>query len=238
MNILISGIDNNGGKTVISAGLTAVMQSLGYVSGVYKPIQTGALDKGKYLVSPDLTFIKMVDSRIITHSTYMFKNKTVPEIASKLENKTIDPDIIIQDYNILSKKTDILIVEAEGGIMTPIADNMFNYILPIKMNIPVVFIVNPLIENINHYLNELNNAHKLGLNVAGVIINKFPVSSDNIDIKTFPTLIEKYSDAKVIGLIRNFRGKTLKINELINEILNGIDIQEVFNIKIAKLNTD
>ena len=70
----------------------------------------------------------------------------------------------------------------------------------------------------------------------GVIINKFSVYSENIEIKTFPQLIEKYSDAKVLGLIRNFKEKSVKANVLINEILNGIDIEDVLRMKITKLN--
>ena len=69
MNIFVTSIDNSGGKTVISAGIAAVMQSLGYKAGVYKPIQTGAVDKGKYLISPDLAFVKILDPYITTHST-------------------------------------------------------------------------------------------------------------------------------------------------------------------------
>ena len=83
MNIYITGINKNSGKTVVAAGISAVMQSLGYKACVYKPIQTGALDKGKYLLSPDLTFVKMLDPYITTHSTYMMTNKATPEVSSE-----------------------------------------------------------------------------------------------------------------------------------------------------------
>ncbi len=236
MNIFISSVEISGGKTVISAGLTAVMQSFGYTAGVYKPIQTGAIDKGRYLISPDLALVKMVDPYITTHSTYMFKSKVIPELASELENKKIDFENIIYDYKILDKKTDVLVVEATGGLMTPFGQNNFSYNLVQCLKIPVVFIVTPQKDSVNHYLNEINTAKTLGLDTIGVIINKYPVYSDNLEIKAFPNLIEKYTDSKVLGLIRNFKGKSIKANILINEILNGIDIQDVFNIKIPKLN--
>lgn len=236
MNIFITGIENTSGKTVISAGLAAVMQSFGYSTGVYKPIQTGAIDKGKYLISPDLALIKLVDPYITTHCTYMFKTNTFPQIAAELEKKEIDIENILNDYHKLDKKTDTLIVESSGGLMSPINNNLFNYNIPLLLNIPVVFVVSPSLDNLNHYLNELNSARTLGLDVIGVIINKFPVYSENIDVKAFPSLVEKYGKVKVLGLIRNFKGKSVQANILINEILNGIDIQDVFNIKIPKLN--
>lgn len=236
MNIFITSTDNFSGKTVISAGLAAVMQSFGYAAGVYKPIQTGAIDKGKYLVSPDLAIVKMVDPYITTHSTYMFKSKTVPETASEIENKKILLDDIADDYKLLTKKTDILIVESTGGLMTPLGNNIFNYNIARNLKLPLVFVITPTENTINHYLSEINAATNLGIDVTGVIINKYPLSSDNISVKSFPALIEKYSDAKVLGLVKNFKGKSVQANILINEILNGIDIQDVFNIKIPKLN--
>ncbi len=235
-NIYITSIDESGGKTIISAGIAAVMQSLGYKAGVYKPVQTGAIDKEKFLVSPDLTFVKILDPYITTHSTFMMKTKAEPVIASEIDKTDININDIIKDYNILSKKTDTLLVEAAGGFMTPLTESLFEYQIPLSLNLPVVIIVNPSINAVSRYLSELNTAKTLGLDVLGVIINKFSVFSDNIEIKTFPTLIEKYSDVKVLGLIRNFKGKSVKTNILINEILNGIELETLFNMKIPKLN--
>ncbi len=236
MNIFITSAENGSGKTVIASGIAAVMQSLGYNTGVYKPVQTGAIDKGKYLLSPDLTFVKMLDPYIKTHSTYMFVNKTVPVTAAEIEKASINIEDIQRDYQLLSQKTDTLITEAAGGLMTPLNDNLFSIQIPLSLKIPAVFIVNPGINSINHYLNELNTAKTAGVDIAGVIINKYPVYSDNPDVKAFPNLIEKYSDFKVLGLIRNFKGKSVQTNVLFNEILNGIDFEDVFRMKIPKLN--
>lgn len=237
MNIFVTSIGNNSGKTVVSAGISAVLQSLGYKTGVYKPVQTGALDKEKYLLSPDLTFVKMVDPYITTHSTYMLQSKEIPAIGSKLENININIEDIIKDYEILSSKTDMLITEATGGLMTPLKDNLFSYHIPSNLKLPIIFIVTPSSDSLNLYLNEINTAKTAGLDITGVIINKFPATSPNEEVQIFPTLIEKYSDTKVLGIVRNFGGKSVQTNVLINEILNGIDLEDVFKVKIAKLNT-
>ena len=77
MNIFVTGIGNNSGKTIISAGIAAVLQSVGYKVGVYKPVQIGAIDKETYLLSPDLALVKMLDQNITTHSTFMMKSKSM-----------------------------------------------------------------------------------------------------------------------------------------------------------------
>ena len=236
MNIFITGINNKSGKTVISAGITAVMQSLGYKAGVYKPIQTGAIDKGKYLISPDLSFVKMLDPYIKTHSTYMMVSKATPIIAAEIENLKIKLDEIEKDYKKKKKSTDTLIVESTGGLMTPLNKGIFSIHIPIMLKLPILFIVNPAENTINNYLNEINTAKSANAKILGVIINKFPVYSENPDIKAFPALIEEYTDVKVIGLVRNFKEKSVQSNILFNEILNGIDLEDVFQIKIPKLN--
>ncbi len=236
MNIAVTGIGNNSGKTVIVSGLASVMQSLGYKTAVYKPIQTGAVDKGHYLVSPDLAFVKMLDKYIKTHSTYMLKTRAIPALGAEIENVIINPENIIKDYNLLEKEFDTVIMELTGGLMTPIKEKFFSIQIPLELKTPILFIVTPGENNLNEYLNEVNTAKAAGIDIAGVIINKYPLYSENTEIKAFPRLIESYSDVKVLGLIRNFKGKSVEENVLFNEILNGIDIEDVFRIKIPKLN--
>ena len=236
MNIFVTGIGNNSGKTIISAGIAAVLQSVGYKVGVYKPVQTGAIDKETYLQSPDLTLVKMLDPNITTHSTYMMKSRAIPVISSQMENININIDTIIKDYKILLDRTNILITEATGGLMTPLKDGLFSYHIPLKLRLPVIFIVNPTTDSLNTLLNEINTAKTAGLDIGGIIINKFPATSKNEEAQAFPTLAEKYSNTKVLGIIRNFCGKSVHTNILINEVLNGIDLEEVFRIKLKKLN--
>ena len=236
MNIYVTGVEKGCGKTVISAGIAAVMQSLGYNAGVYKPVQTNAVDKGNYLLSPDLAFVKMLDPHITTHSSYMLKSNAISAFACKEENVNIELKKIIQDFTILENKTDTLLVEATGGLMYPLNDRFFSYQIPQEFKLPVLYVINPSNDTVNNYLNEINTAKVLGLDIVGIIINKFQVYSENPEIKSFPSVIEKYSDAKVIGLIRNFKGNSVQTNVLINEILNGIDFEDVFRMKIPKLN--
>ena len=45
---------------------------------------------------------------------------------------------------------------------------------------------------------------------------------------------EEYSNVKILGLLPNL-GERIQPEELITGILNGIDIESIFNIKIEKL---
>ena len=71
LNIFISGLEPQTGKTLVASGIAATMQSLSYSTSVYKPIQTNGIEHQGFAQSPDLTFVKTIDPYINTYSTYI-----------------------------------------------------------------------------------------------------------------------------------------------------------------------
>ena len=94
MQVFVTGTDTNVVKTIVTAGLAAVMQSLGYKSGVYKPFQSGAEVKNGFLVSTDLAYVKQFDFYIETLCSYLLKAPTAPYIAAELDGIEIDMDTV------------------------------------------------------------------------------------------------------------------------------------------------
>lgn len=236
LNIFITGVDSNIGKTFIAAGLAATMQSLGYSTCVYKPVQTGAPKKDGFAQAPDLAFVKNIDPYIKIHSTYMLKMLASPAIAAEAEDIDINAHVIKKDYDTISKNQDCIISEGTGGIMTPLGPNFLVSDMVKALDLPIIIVVKPESGIINQTLLTINHAQAKGLKIRGIIINNFPKNTNNVDIKMLPRLIEEYSDAKIIGIVKSFYN-THKINpsELITNILNGIDIESVFDVEIAKL---
>ena len=60
LNLYITSTEKRQGKTFLTAGIAATMQSLGYTTSVYKPIQTSGKEINGFMQSPDLTFIKTI----------------------------------------------------------------------------------------------------------------------------------------------------------------------------------
>lgn len=236
LNIFITGTDTDIGKTFVTAGLAATMQSLGYSTCVYKPVQSGAIEKNGFMQAPDLAFVKNIDPYIKTASSYLLKEPTAPSIAAELENVLIDKNVIQKDYEALSKESDCMIVEGAGGLMVPVAPKFMMVDLIKMLNLPVVIVARPDLGTVNHTILTINQAISNGINVRGVIINNFPEHTNDVSIKSGPRLIEEYSDAKILGVVKHFNNPN-KINpsDLITTILNGIDIESVFDVKIAKL---
>lgn len=238
MNIFITGTNKGVGKTLISAGLATIMQSLGYESAVYKPIQTGAIEKKTFLQAPDLAFVKQIDPFLATYCTYLLKSTAIPAIGAEYERTPIDLSKISKDYKKISKTVDTLIIESCGGLLTPISPTNFNIDIAKTLNLPVLIITYPDNCSLNNTLLNINHLKKQGVEVCGVIVNMYPENTLDISTRTVPRLIEEYSDAKVLGIIKDF-GKYTKLNAglLIDVILNNVDIEEIFKIKIPKLSS-
>ena len=110
LNIYITSGNKKDGKTFLTAGIAATMQSLGYSTSVYKPIQTAGIEINGFTQSPDLTFVKSIDPYINTHFSYVFKSKSEPLIASEAENEIINIESINKEYlKILEELKDKLL---------------------------------------------------------------------------------------------------------------------------------
>ena len=239
MQIFVTGTDTNVGKTLITAGLAALMQSLGYKAGVYKPVQSGAQEKNGFLISPDLAFVKKLDFFVETHCSYLLKEPSAPYVAAEMENTKIDLKTIEQDFNTIRQKCETTIVEGAGGLMVPVSQGLLMSDIAKKLDIPLLIIAKPDLGTINHTLLTINYAKSIGLDIAGVIINRYPQGTKNAAIKTAPRLIEEYTDTSILGIVpyMHFFDAT-KPGEIINVFLNSIDIEKIFRIKIPKLNLD
>ena len=99
---------------------------------------------------------------------------------------------------------------------------------------PVLFTVTPNENSINNILTSIYTAESKGVKVNGVIINNIKSEDDNKRLTVLIRIIEEYSDAKVLGMVPNL-GNNIKPEDLITGILNGVDVESVFGVKIAKL---
>lgn len=237
MNIFVTGTDTDVGKTVVTAGIAAVMQSLGYKAGVFKPFQSGAQEKNGFFVSPDLAYIKSIDFYVETRCSYLLKAPTAPLIAAELEGEVMDFAVVQNDYNTLKKKCEVVLVEGAGGLMVPALEGKTMADVIKSLNLPALIVARPDLGTINHTLLTINQAKCMGIDVAGVVINRYPESTTDAAIKTAPRLIEEYSDAKILGIIPDLNDfDNVKPGELIDIFINNVDIEKIFKIKIPKLN--
>src|SRR5574344_894214 len=115
INIFISGTDEKAGEDFVTLGLSATMQSLGYLTCLYKPVETGVLTRNGFKQSSKSAQVNAIDTYIQVASSYSLTEDTAPVCASEAENKEIKK----RDCRLLTKEADCLITQGNGGIMFP-----------------------------------------------------------------------------------------------------------------------
>ncbi len=232
-NVFVISPLRGDGKTFISSGIAATMQSLGYKTAVYKPIQMGGIEKNGFMQSKDVTFIKSLDPYISTKLSYIFKSDEEPLIASEFENEQINTDLILKEYQKIASVSECTVIDGNSGLLSPITADVQTADLIKQLQIPVLIITKPSTDAINSTLQTIFSAQEKGLIVRGVIINDIKENDKNL-IVSLSRIIEEYTSVKVLGLVSHIEGK-LNPEDIIASVLNGIDIESVFNVKIEKL---
>ena len=237
LELFITEIEPNTDKIYLTAGLAATMQGLGYYTTVYKPVQTGAVENNGYLQSPDLVFVKLIDTYIQTYFSYIFKSKADPVTAAAQENTVIDRELILRDYESIAKSYECIITDGTQGLSTHFSENFTEKDLMKELNLPVVFVVKPTVSAATSTLMTINHAQTEGINIRGVIINDYDEKNCPTEVRTMPALIQTYTDTCVLGKFNHIDNiQYVNPNDLIANILYGIDVEKTFDVKIAKLN--
>lgn len=237
LRVFISGLERQTGKTIVTAGLAATMQSLSYTTSVYKPIQTNATLLHGFKTSPDLTVVKKFDPNISTNSTYVLKSIAPPFISSYEENIKIDINSIYTEIQSTGQIADCLIVEGSHSISTPIAEHITEIDMVKALNIPLILVVNPKktpIEQVITGINYIQNSHCRFL---GIIINQHNPDSKNLEEKYYPQILKEFVQVNILGTLPDYdKIDSFAPEILISDILNNVNIETIFGLKIAKLN--
>ena len=234
LNLYITSANKGDGKTFVSAGIAATMQSLGYSTCVYKPIQTSGIELKGFMQSPDLTFIKSIDPYINTHFSYLFKTNSEPLIAAEKENEFIDIELINTEYQRIISNTDCVLLDGDNGLLSPIAPSLQTADMIKKLQIPVLFVITPKEDSINDTLLSIYTAQEKGIDIRGVVINNIREGCSKELLTAITRVVEEYSNVSILGLLPHLAEKIVP-EELITSVLNGIDIESIFRVKIEKL---
>lgn len=239
MNIFVTGTDTGVGKTVITAGMAGVLQSLGFTVGVFKPIQAGLdPENPNYLTSIDLNFAVNVDSNIFTKCSYILKTPAAPVVSARIDGVEIDLNVILRDYRMLSDQCDFVLVEGAGGISVPISPDKTVKDLILALDLPVLMVARPDLGTINHTVLSIEYANKYNMDMLGIVISGYPEGTQDIAVKTAPQIIEVFSRAEILGIVPEIAGITEKepqAEALIEAIIRNVDLEKIFRAKLPRL---
>ena len=236
--VFVTGTDTGVGKTVITAALAWSLASAGKSVAVMKPVQTGTSLPGM----SDIEFAETVLGA--KHDPddvclYSLSEPLSPLAASEISGIEIDTVRIINAYRRLCTAHDLVIVEGAGGLLVPIKKDYLMSDLAYDLGLPLIIVARPGLGTLNHTALTVEAAKKRGLNVLGVVINRFPAAPGPAE-RSNPDQICRMTGTPIAGIfpedtsISVEGGKAGRIRELAPEAfappLGGVfDLGEFLN---------
>ncbi len=191
--LLITGTDTDTGKTIITASLAAYYQRYfpDFQIGLMKLLQTG--------IEGDLQFYQSFFATPIVPLS--FSTPVAPPLAAAKENKQIDLNIVWQALSKLQKEKDLVLVEALGGLGSPVTNELTVADLAQSWRLDTILVVPVKLGAIAQSVANVALVRQCKINLKGIILNCVtPCTEEQINDWTPIDLIESLTHIPVLGV--------------------------------------
>jgi len=196
--LLITSTDTETGKTVLTSALAAYLQTYCPQEslGIFKPIQTGTGDRELY---QQLFNLQQTPEEI---TPLHFQTPLAPPIAAQREGREIDLGKAWAAFKTLQTLRQWVLVEALGGLGTPITHELTVADLARDWRLPTVLVVPVKLGAIAQAVANVALARSSGLHLQGIVLNCVkPCSDQEIADWTPIDLIQSLTNVPVLGIL-------------------------------------
>jgi dethiobiotin synthetase len=176
--LFIAGTSTEVGKTHVAAMIARSLVAAGRRVGVYKPVASGAKPQAAgQLVAEDAVALWEAARRpgeLERVCPQRFKAPLAPSRAAAVEGKRVDAALLRSGLDYWRERSDIVLVEGAGGLMSPLSDEDYNIDLARDLGLPLVIVAANELGVINATLQTIITARAKapGLPIAGVVLNQ------------------------------------------------------------------
>ncbi|PSB33184.1 dethiobiotin synthase [Chlorogloea sp. CCALA 695] len=228
--LLITGTDTETGKTVLTTALAAYWQRFVSPSlGIMKPIQAGIGDRELY--SQLFTLNQSIDEI----NPLYFDAPLAPPIAAAKEGRTIDLGLVWQKFQQLISARDLVLVEALGGLGSPITNEFTVADLAAEWRLPTVLVVPVKLGAISQAVANVALARLTGVALKGIILNCVqPVTKAQINDLTPVDLIQSLTNIPVLGCLPYLESPT-DLDKLA-QVAANLDLERLMPLTLPFVN--
>jgi len=212
--LFVTGTDTSVGKTYVCARLLEFLKKKGIQAGYQKWVATGAdagmpedlalcLSAAGIVPSPEL-----VQKQV----PFRFRFPASPHLAAEIENREVDPKVIIENYVNLAAKYEWLIVEGIGGIMVPMRRDLLLVDLLARLQPRTLVVARSGLGTLNHTLLTLEALRKRQISVLGVVFSDAKEQEDEMLVQDNMQTIEETASVRVFGRLRRKANKEKEEN--------------------------
>jgi dethiobiotin synthetase len=174
--LFVVGTDTGVGKTFVATRIVAALAREGLCVGVYKPAASGCRRIGRALVSDDAVALWRAagePGELKAVCPQRFAAPLAPHLAAREERKEIDARLLRRGLDYWRKRSEIVIVEGAGGLMSPIGERDYVADLADEFGFALVVVAPNRIGTINSTLLTLiaAAARPRPLRIAGIVLN-------------------------------------------------------------------
>ncbi len=221
-SLLITGTDTDVGKTVLSTALAAYwkMYCTKKSLGLMKLMQTGIGDQEWY----ESQFQQSENMTIVT--PIRFQAPLAPPIAAELENCSVDLGAVWQALCSLQKTRDFVLVEALGGLGSPVTYELTVADIASEWRLPTILVAPVKLGSLGQIVANVALARQSKVNLRGIVLNCFQsVTEEEIERLVPAELIESLTGIPVIGVLPYIENRQdVKANA---EIAAGLQIDQL-----------
>ncbi len=170
--LFVTGTDTGVGKTYVAARIAAALVADGHRVGVYKPAGSGAA-AGAPDDARQLWQAAGRPGELAAVCPQSFAAPLAPHLAARAAGKEIDVELLRGGLAYWRQRSDVVIVEGIGGLMSPVSDDEYVADLACDFGYPLIVVAANSLGVINQTLQTLITAATFrdGLPVAGIVLN-------------------------------------------------------------------
>lgn len=175
MQLFITGIDTDAGKTYATAWLAGRLAAQGRRVITQKFIQTGNVGRSEDIEAHRrLTGTGMLpeDAEGLT-APLIFSYPASAQLAARIDGRPIDLSIIDRARNELARRYDDVLIEGAGGLMVPLTDTFMAIDYAATRDLPLALVTNSRLGSINHTILSLEAIRARRLQLPYILYNTF-----------------------------------------------------------------
>jgi dethiobiotin synthetase len=202
--LFVTGTDTSVGKTYVCARLLEFMKIKEIKAGYQKWIATGA-DRG---LPEDLARclgaagITPTPEHIELQVPYSFRFPASPHLAAEMENRRVEPEVIIERYKTLAARHEWLIVEGVGGILVPLRRDLLLADLLAQLQPRTLVVARSSLGTLNHTLLTLEALRNRQIPVLGVVFSDPEKQEDERIVLDNMQTINEIGQTRVLGRLQ------------------------------------
>jgi len=199
--LFVTGTDTSVGKTYVCSRLLEFLKNKGIQVGYQKWVATGT-DAGlpeDLALCLDAAGITPTEELVEQQVPFCFKFPASPHLAAEMEDRVVEPEIIIEKYITLAANYQYLIVEGVGGIMVPLQRNLLLADLLARLQVKTLVVARSGLGTLNHTLLSLEALRSREIPVLGVVFSDAEEQEDESLVQDNLRTIEEIGMVRVFG---------------------------------------